>query len=325
MLNKKIILLVALGVIIALFFVPVITTNTYYHYILIMIFLNAILALSLRLIMNTGEISFAHAAFMAAGAYASAILVTRTGLNVWAAFPIAALISAALAVVVGIPALRVKGVYFFLVSFAFGMVVVLIIKSWPGFLGGTYGIGDVPQPEGITTTGSFYFLALGLTALTLVVMYLLDNSRFGIALKAIKGNDRLAESVGISIMKHKVAAFAIGCFFAGLAGAFYAHFIQHVGPYVFDFSRSMQILMYAVIGGTGHILGPIIGAGVLSTLQEVFKEFQSYSSIAFGAILVLTMLFLPGGITSIPGKIKSLIEKRHINSGQREQKTSETQ
>ena len=187
MLNKKIFIVLTLAIVIALFLVPVITTNTYYHYVLIMIFLNAILALSLRLIMNTGEISFAHAAFMAVGAYASAILVTRAGFSVWAAFPVASLITAALAVVVGIPALRVKGVYFFLVSFSFGMVVILIIKSWPGFLGGTWGIPDVPQPGGITTTGSFYFLALGLTALTLLVLYLLDRSRFGIALKAIKG------------------------------------------------------------------------------------------------------------------------------------------
>jgi branched-chain amino acid transport system permease protein len=135
-------------------------------------------------------------------------------------------------------------------------------------------------------------------------------------LKAIKGSDKLAESVGISIMKHKVAAFAIACFFAGLAGAYYAHFIQHVGPYVFDFNKSMQILMYAVIGGQIHILGPLIGAGILGALQEVFKEFESYSTIAFGAILVLTMLFLPGGIASIPGRIRTLLERRSVGSKQ---------
>ena len=289
MLSKRLLLLLALAIIIALFLVPVITTSTYYQYVLIMILVNSILALSLRLIMNTGEVSFAHAAFMAVGAYASAILVTRAGFNVWVAFPVAALVSAALAMVIGIPTLRVKGVYFFIVSFSFGMVVILIIKSWPGFLGGTFGIGDIPQPPGITTTGSFYFLALGLALLTLLVMYLLDNSRFGVALKAIKGSDKLAESVGISVMKHKVAAFVIACFFAGLAGAYYAHFIQHVGPYVFDFNRSINILMYAVIGGYLYILGPVVGAGVIVTLQEVFKEFQTYSMIAFGAMLYLRL------------------------------------
>jgi len=313
MLNRKSLFLVLfLAITVSLLLVPVITTSTYYHFILIMILLNAMLAVSLRLIMNTGEISFAHAAFMAVGAYASAILVTRASLDVWVAFPLAALVSAALAVVVGIPVLRVKGVYFFLVSFAFGMVVILIIKSWPGFLGGTWGISDVPQPPGITTTASFYYLILGFSGLTLLVMYLLDKSRFGIALKAIKGSDKLAESVGISVIKHKVAAFAIACFFAGLAGAYYAHYMQHVGPYVFDFNKSIQILMYTVIGGAFHILGPLVGAGILVTLQEVFKEFQSYSMIAFGAILVLTMLFLPDGIVSIPRRIKSLVDRRSL-------------
>jgi branched-chain amino acid transport system permease protein len=311
MLNRRVVLVsvLLLAIIIALLCVPLITTDTYYQYIITMVFLNSILALSLRLIMSVGEVSFAHAAFMAIGAYASATLVTRTGLNVWAAFPVAALVAAALAVVIGIPALRVKGVYFFLVTFAFGQVVILLIKGW-SFFGSTQGIFDIPKPGGITTTADFYFLAFGLLLLTLIVMYLLEKSRFGVALKAIKGSDKLAESVGISVIKHKVAAFSIACFFAGLAGAFYAHFIQQVGPYVFDFSRSMQILMFTVVGGQGYILGPIVGAGALGTLQEVFKQFQVYSLIAFGALLVVFMLFLPGGITSIPGRIKSFVDKR---------------
>jgi branched-chain amino acid transport system permease protein len=310
MLNKRAVLLFFIGaIIVALLCVPLITKNTYYQYILTMVFLNSTLALSFRLIMITGETSFAHAAFMAAGAYASAILVTRVGLSVWAAFPLGGLMAAALAVVVGIPALRVKGVYFFLVTFAFGSVVILIIRSWE-FVGSTFGLANLPKPSGVTTTADFYFLAFGLVALTIIVMYLLEKSRFGVALRAIKASDKLAESVGISVLKHKVAAFSIACFFAGLAGVFYAHFIQYIGPNVFDFSRSMQILMFTVVGGEGYLLGPIIGAGALGTLQEVFKQFQAYSLIAFGGILTLVMLFLPGGIVTIPTRIISAIQKR---------------
>lgn len=296
-------------IILILCLVPFITHNTYYIHILIMILIGVILALSLRLVMNVGEVSFCHGAMMAIGAYASAILSTKIGISFWLCLPLAAIVAAIIGLLLGVLVLRLKGVYFFLITFAFGEAVLLIMKLWRGLTGGPQGIYSIKQPEMISAPSAYYYLALGLGILTLFVMYRFDTSAYGRCFKAIRENEDLAGSTGMNTMAYKVIAFTTACFFAGLAGSYYAHYIRSIAPYVFDFHRSLEIIVYTVVGGAGSILGPLIGPAILGTLSEVFHAFESFSLLAFGLLLVITVLIVPGGIVDLPQLIKRIIKK----------------
>lgn len=302
------------ALLILLFLLPLFVTSNFYLHVLIMTAVNIIMATSLWLILRSGQLSIGHAAFMAIGAYTSALLTMRVGLSFWLAMPLAGAMAAIIAVLVGYPSLRLKGLFFALVTFAFAEIVRIIFNSFGRDLfGGASGISAIPRPSlfsvDFSSRISYYYLILLLMLLTILVIHRINKSRIGMTLLAISQADVLAESLGINIMRYKVLAFVIGSFFAGVAGSFFAHYFTHVSPELFTFWVSVDVLIYVVVGGLGSIVGPIVGACTLSMFSESFRTFGDYEPIVFGVALILVVMFLRGGIVSLPERISLLVRR----------------
>ncbi|MBS4023576.1 MAG: branched-chain amino acid ABC transporter permease [Dethiobacter sp.] len=316
-LNNKGFVLFLFLVVIA-FLAPLVITNSYTLHILITIFIWSMLTLGIRLIMLVGHLNAAQAGIFGMGAYASALLAIRLDLSFWLALPLAGIFCALLAIPIGYPTLRIKGTYFVMATFALTEVFRMIWMRWSGLFGGPRGISGIPRPDAINFLWlnirfvgkvPFYYLGLILMLITIIFMYRIDNSRIGKTFRCIPQAELLAECIGINILKHKVIALVIGSFFAGMAGSFYAHYSTYISPWDYTWMKSTQMLMYAVVGGTSAVAGPVLGSFVLIGLEEWLRPLQEYVPIFTGVILILVLRFLPGGLLSIPEKVSGLTKK----------------
>jgi len=298
----------------------------YYVDVVTMLLINVILVVSFRLITTIGAWSLAHIPMMGAGAYATALMTGALGWPFWLTLPLAGLAAALIGLAMSYPLVRTKGFAFFVASFAAGDAMRLCWMRFKVPFGGHRGLTNIPFPEAIPIPGlrtidfsdaiPYYFLALVVTVLCLLIMYRLDKSRIGDTLKAINSQDSLAMSVGINITQYKILAFVIGSFFAGIAGVLLAHRLWAVEPQQFGFGTTVYLLVWVVFGGTHTFAGPIIGVTVLTVLGELLDPFVEWVPMIYGAILILTLLFLPDGLEGLPrrlawlGKVKISFEMR---------------
>lgn len=301
------ILLLALIVILPVVIPLLFTGRPYILHFLVLLNINIVLALSMWLIMSTGQMTMAHASFAAIGAYASALLVMRAGLSFWLALPIAGVIAGVVALLVGYPSLRVKGIYFALLTFCFAEIITLLIINW-SFLGGESGIPGIPRPDSVSLPGitvsffsklPFYYLTLTVVLVTALIINRLHTSKLGRNFRAIAENEPLAESLGIDAMRHKILAFTIGCFFAGLIGSIYAHYFVYISPSMFSLWQSIYVLLYVVIGGIASPVGAVLGAIALTGLSELLRGAKEYQPIVFGAMLLVVVFVMPNGLLGL--------------------------
>ncbi len=305
--SRRLVIYIAILVILVL--LPIFLKSPYERHLLITIMTGSIAALGFRLVYNTGKTSFAQGSFVAIGAYTSALLVTRLSLSFWLALPLAGLVSAALGGIIGYPALKLRGAYFAILTFGLAEAIHLALLNGGGFTGGVMGITGIPLPNPIVLPGlapieftskvPYYYLALALLVLTIVVMYRLDHSRMGRIFGAIYDNDKLAESVGVNLGRYTTLAFTIACFFSGLAGSFLAHYVRVITPSSYGLWQGVYYLMYAIIGGAGSVFGPIIGTASLLYLSRLLIAYGRYQLMIYGAILIVFMIFLPNGLLSL--------------------------
>jgi branched-chain amino acid transport system permease protein len=293
------------------FCIPLFFKNPYWLQVFGFAFMNVILASSLRTIYLTGELSLGHAGFMLIGAYTSALLSMRVGLPVWLTMWLGGLLAAAVALILGYPILKTKGVYFSVLTLIVAEVIRLTMFFLPNLSGGGFCLPGVPPPEainilGITITfdtpGTYYYIFLVVALLSLVILYLVERA-LDITLRAIRQSDSLAESVGINVMGYKLLAFVIGCFFAGIAGALFGHFILSLTVDItgkFAMLTSIYVVIYLMVGGSAKFAGPIIGAIVLTLLPEVARPLKEFQPIAFGGIVILCIFFMRQGLIALP-------------------------
>jgi branched-chain amino acid transport system permease protein len=278
--------------------------NQYQLHVMIMICINIMMAISLWLLSTTGLLSFGQAGFMFIGAMTSTLLVKNLGWPFWLCMPLAGIVPALICVPIGRLCIRIKGFYFFIVTLAFGFVVNGVFAYFKNPFGGWNGIANIPPPEPhalFTPLNKtfFYYLAVVLTFITCWVIYLISRSRMGMILQSIKQSDILAEAIGIDVKKCKLQAFVVATFFAGLAGGYYAHYYSYISPLVFSFNMSLNCLIFIIVGGRLHFLGPIVGAVVLTVLPEFFRATGVYQMLIYGTILVFSMIFIPRGIMGL--------------------------
>jgi len=309
----------AIPLIVALLF-PLISSNPYYLNMIIMGEVYAVLTMGWVLILRMGEFSLGQMGFFAIGAYSSALLVKEASFSFWIAMPVAGLITAIFAFLIGSVTLKIKGLYFAIITFALGEIIRLIITSWPGLLGGFNGITGIPKPDSIalpflgkidfyTSRIPFYYLILLIIAITSIVLWRLDNSKFGRIFRCIAMSDILAESVGIDLKRYKVMAFVIACFFAGIAGSFYAHYNCLLHPDYFTAWQSILIQIEATVGGTASmVFGPIAGAMALTIIGEFLRSAKNMEPILYGGAVILIMFFLPGGIVDLIPRLRLVIK-----------------
>jgi branched-chain amino acid transport system permease protein len=267
--------------------------------ILITVAIYAILAHSLNVITGqAGQISLGHAAFFGIGAYTAALLYTKAGLPFWIDVPLAAVAAGIVGAVLGIPCLRVRDDFLAITTMGIGFVVEAVFLYIP-FFGGAMGIGGIDLPTWVgreMTKSEYLFLILFVLAALFVLDYILSRSWIGLAWSSIREDEQAASALGVDIVRFKVMAFVLGSALAGLAGAFYAHFLTFIMPYNFGFGQSIMILSMVVFGGIGTRWGPLVGAVLLGIIPEISRPIMEYRTLLYGLLLVGMMRFQPSGL-----------------------------
>jgi len=293
------------GIIIACL-IPLLVKNPYQLDLVIWIFLSTIFATSIYQIATVNRILFGVSAFIGIGSYISTLLVMH-GVSFWGALPLSGLASAGIALLIGYPLLRISGIYFAIVTWSLAEVLVTVYKNAPGF-GGIQGFHDIPGPmvfgQEFAGPVPYFYLALGLMAITILFFYRLKKSRFGQDLKLIGSSDVLASALGIKVSRYRLICFAMACFFIGMGGSFYAHYLSYIEPTRFGIALSSQMFAFSVIGGLGNLWGGLVGSTAMILIPEGLHAFEYIRQVIYGAVVVFVMVFMPGGIISIPEKIR---------------------
>lgn len=290
---------------------PWATEDKFFHHVGVLLCLTAIGAASLHLIIRTGHVSLAHAAFMGVGAYGSVLTVMKLGLPWAVGFVVGTAAAALLAAVVGPIVLRLTGKYFVLVTFLFGEMVRMVIVEWQSLTGGSNGIFDVPPPlPALVSNRLYYYVALVAAVLGVGFCARLLNSEYGRAIDSIREGERLAECSGVPVIRVKVTVFVIACALVGAEGALLAHYIRYVGPEGFSVVQSLNLVVMNVIGGMTSLAGALLGTVFMVTLPELLRGYVNLQQIFFGAILFATMAFLPGGLIELGRRLRRLLSGR---------------
>jgi branched-chain amino acid transport system permease protein len=282
---------------------PLIATDQYLLHIGILVLFYAILATSLNLVLGyVGELSLGQTAFLGIGAYTAAILSSKFGFPIWVTIPLAGIISTVFGFAIGAVTLRLQGPFFVIVTLAFSEVLRLIANNWVDLTNGPMGIAGIAQPamlaNATTLVGKqfYFYVALGLTAVALYLSYRFVYSSAGRAAVTVRENRYVAQSVGIRPFSYAMLAFVLGSLIAGLAGGFYAHYISFVGPEVFGFSFIATMIIVVLVGGKGTLIGPLVGALLITLLEEYLREAKELRLSIFGLIVMAIVIFLPNGL-----------------------------
>jgi branched-chain amino acid transport system permease protein len=263
------------------------------------------------MIMRMGYLSFGHAAYAGIGAYTSAILSTAMGVPPALSVVIAGVVSAVIGYIIGTFTLKLRGVYFSITVFAFAEVMRTIWLAFDKPFGGPQGIANIPKLSllgyRISSHLSFYYLILSVSALLIVFLYRLDRSHFGFTCLGLQTGDSelLAKSVGINTNYYKNLSFAFSCMICGITGGLYSHYMNFISPFVFTIFFSNDLIVYNMVGGTGSILGPIIGAGSLTVASELLIAAGYYRTVVFGILLIIVIVAIPGGIVSLSKGVRN--------------------
>lgn len=268
-------------------------------YLLMNVTLFVIAAVGLNLLVGfTGLISLGHAAFLAIGAYTHVILYTR-GAPLLLTLVAGALTAGAFGMLLGIPALRLKGPYLAIATLGFQVTVDQVLGRWDAVTGGRMGLG-VPYPEiagvSLAEPRVYALVCLGFAIATLIAAKNLVRSRIGRAFAAIRDNETAAEAVGVNLVRYKVMAFALSAAFTGVAGGLYAHLVDRINPSTFNLLMSIELLVMILVGGLGSILGSVLGATLLVLLPHAFAGFRDHQTMLVGTMLVAVLLFEPMGL-----------------------------
>ena len=279
------------------------------------IFLNVAFGLCLWIMLQAGELSLGQSGFIAIGAYVTGILVAKYGVigSVWFAYLLGAVASAIVAALLGFLIVHLRRIFFLLVTWSFAEMLHPVFVSFDHPFGGTMGIINIPAPEGVkqfaeSWTG-YYYIALIYAFLVLWIIWRIDSSKFGLINRSIGENDTLARFCGLHVRKYKVTVFALGCFLTGIGGGFMASYLSAISPESFTFFTSLDIIMFNLIGGMNAMAGPIVGAIILSGLNEYLFGVGYWRMVVYGLIIIFFITLLPGGIISLPRVIREKLGK----------------
>ncbi|QIL79365.1 branched-chain amino acid ABC transporter permease [Diaphorobacter sp. HDW4A] len=270
--------------------------------------INIVIVNGLSLIDRSGQLSFGHSAPVALGAYASVLLVTWTGMGIVSSALLGLFLVAVLAALLGWVILRLKGVYFVLVTFAFAELVRLVLLDAAPITGGASGIAGIAPMEIagwlFNSRERFYLLALVMAVASLGLMLWLFKRPLGHAMEAVAANPALAESTGINVLRIQIVAYVLGSVLAGVGGVLTARYVGFISPESFNTSMSVAFITMLVIGGRKSAYGPVLGALVLTPLPELFRGAVQTQHMFYGAALIVILRFLPGGIASLASRLR---------------------
>jgi branched-chain amino acid transport system permease protein len=250
----------------------------------------------------SGQISIGQAAFYAVGAYTSAILTTKLGINVWLAMLAGGVLATAFAALVALPICKLVHMFLALVTIGIGELTHQAIINLPDLTGSFTGVRAIPMPrigDYVFNVSSYYYIVLAVVVLSLLVKQRIVDSRIGRAFIAIRENTDAANAMGINVTYYKVVAFACSAAFTGIAGALYAHYIGFISPESFTLDQSVLFLTAVLCGGMGTFVGPIIGAVVITVINEAIQVLGSYQMLVYGIFIVVAVIYVPEGLVGV--------------------------
>ena len=282
------------------------------HYTDIMVFagIYCLITIGLSLLMGyAGQISLGHAAFYGIGAYVSAILTVRYGLNPWACMCIGMAVTAAVALLVGMPSLKLKGHYLAMATLAFGIIIFIIFNEETEWTGGPDGMAAIPGLSifgfNLDSVEKYFYLVWSFVLAAFVFTVNVIQSSTGRALRAIHASEPASSAMGVDVSRFKIMIFVYSAVLASLAGSLYAHYLNFVNPSSFDLFFSIKLLIMIALGGMHNIWGAVVGSGLITFLSyEWLHYFEEFEVIVYGAILLLVTIFLPNGLVGVPGIVK---------------------
>jgi branched-chain amino acid transport system permease protein len=250
----------------------------------------------------SGQISIGQAAFYAVGAYTSAILTTKLGINVWLAMLAGGVLATVFAALVALPICKLVHMFLALVTIGIGELTHQAIINLPDLTGSFTGVRAIPMPrigDYVFNVSSYYYIVLAVVVLSLLVKQRIVDSRIGRAFVAIRENTDAANAMGINVTYYKVVAFACSAAFTGIAGALYAHYIGFISPESFTLDQSVLFLTAVLCGGMGTFAGPIIGAVVITVINEAIQVLGSYQMLVYGIFIVVAVIYVPEGLVGV--------------------------
>jgi branched-chain amino acid transport system permease protein len=297
--NKSYLGLLLLGLTILLF--PLVINNPYYLNVVNIIGLNTLIVVGLNLLIGyAGQISLGHAAFYGLGAYLSGILTVSYHFSPWTAMGLALMVTGLLALLIGIPTLKLHGHYLVMATLGFNIIVNIIMIQWDQVTGGPSGFPGIPNLKiGALVFDSdqkMYYLIWFFTFMGITLALNLVQSRVGRALRALHGSEVAAGSLGVRTEAYKVKVFVLSALYASLAGSLYAHYLTFISPKTFDIFFSVELVTMVIVGGMGSIWGTLFGTFFITPLPVMLHFFDEYKDIFYGFILVFILIFLPEGV-----------------------------
>ncbi len=297
---KKRDLLIALGFLAALLVLPLVLGPSRY---LLSVLMNcaglSLIAFGVWLTFTIGRINICQAGFALIGGYATGILLSRYGLSFWVALPLSALVSAAVGALIGSFILKLRGIYFSMLTICLTEAIRLAFLNGGDFTQGSKGITGLPQPFSGDSALPMYYLSVALLAFGLLVTWRVHYSRLGRIFRAMRLNEDLAESFGTNVWRYRVIAFAIACALGGLGGSYFAVFTQSIYPQSFTVEHSIYYMLFCFLGGLEFVSGAMIGAFALTILFELLSQFQQFQTLVYGILMIAVILLLPNGLMAI--------------------------
>jgi len=283
----------------------------FYVYLTSIILLTGLLATSLNIVLGFGGMfQFHHAVFYGTGAYATALMIMKSGLSPWLGFIVGPLVSALLSLIMGIICIRLSKLYFGMLQISLGSLVWIIVYRWYSFTGGDDGLHGIPVPDIISTPASAYYFTLIITIVSMFIMYKIIKSPFGSALQGIRDNPVRSEMIGINVKRHQLLGLVIAGFFAGIAGSLFIVVDNTAFPDMLFWTLSLEILIMCLLGGWFSFLGPMLGAAIIIILRTFISTFTSYWTFVLGIIMMFVIFFLPNGVLGyIEEKLKKVNNK----------------
>jgi branched-chain amino acid transport system permease protein len=307
------------AIVVALFCFAPQMVSPYRLELLTIFLINVILAQSYRLMTTTGDWTLCHYILMGVGAYTTGILAKSYGVPFYLAMPLAAMVTVAISFILAVPLSRTIGFAFFIASFALGEFIRHVWLKFHVPFGGARGVNGIPKLElgqpgdwyfvDFWDSTNFYFFTLIFTVVALIVLYRIDRSRIGNAWKSIYADSELSESIGISVIRYRIQVFCTAGFFAGIAGSLLAYQVGSIDPHNFEMVEMVYLIIWVVVGGVKTFWGPLIGVSSMSLVFELTRPLQEWRPLLFGLILILFLVFLPGGLETLFARIRELFQR----------------
>lgn len=282
---------------------PFVLGNKFATHIGTLICMFSLMALSMNLLLRIGQLSLAQGAIMGLGAYGSALAMMSFGFPFWAGFLLSGAVGGLVSLLIGPVVLKLRGVYFVLLTFAFGEIVILTFTEWVDVFGGVNGIFGVPRASFfghvIRDRNVYYLMALAMAAGGYFLLRAIYRSEFGAIMDTLHDHEELARSLGVDAMAYRLAIFSLSGMIAGFAGGFYASYLTFVTPMAFDFSNAVNLVVINVLGGISSPMGVVLGAVILVPLPELLRDAVEYQVLLYGLVLIVFLKFMPEGIVGL--------------------------